>query len=322
MVDYKDYYAILGVDRNAGKEDVSRAYRKLARKYHPDLNKAPEAEEKFKEVSEAYEVLKDPEKRQRYDQLGARWQEGQNYQPPPGWEFQHGQGPRSYGGGEGFDETGFSDFFESLFGGAFQSRGAAMGGGNPFARQGRPADHEATLRISLEEACHGGIKSILLGPKETPAAGGETARPRRLDVKIPPGILPGQRIRLAGQGTPRGDGQRGDLYLRIEVEPHRRFRLDGRNLYADLSLTPWEAALGGKVAAPALNGTVTVTVPKGTQSGQKLRLKGKGMPNPKGEAGDLYVTAQIKVPKRLSRRERELYQALREASAFDPRRPA
>ena len=319
MVEYKDYYAILGVERSAQKEEISRAYRKLARKYHPDLNKAPEAEEKFKEVSEAYEVLKDPEKRRRYDQLGARWKEGQDYQPPPGWEFRQEQGPGPSAGGFSFGEGGFSDFFESLFGGAFQQRGGAMGGGSPFQRQGRPADQEATLRISLEEAYRGGTTSIVLESRESAGGAGQAARPRRLDVKIPPGILPGQKIRLAGQGPQNTDGRRGDLYLRVEVEPHRRFRLEDRDLYTDLALTPWEAALGSQVQVPSLNGTVTLTVPRGTQSGQKLRLKGKGLPNPKGSAGDLYVTAQIKVPKRLSDRERELFESLREASAFDPR---
>lgn len=321
MVEYKDYYATLGVDRSADKEAISRAYRKLARKYHPDLNKAPEAEEKFKEISEAYEVLKDPEKRRRYDQLGARWKEGQDFQPPPGWHFHYEQGPRPSGGGFSFSGEGFSDFFESLFGGAFQQRGAAMGGGGTFARQGPPADHEATLRISLEDAYRGASMSIVLESEEGqgPGGAGDAAGPRRLEVKIPSGILPGQRIRLAGQGARTGDGRRGDLYLRVEVEPHRRFRLEGRDLYTDLALSPWEAALGSQVPVPSLDGSVTLTVPRGTQSGQKLRLKGKGMPNPKGSAGDLYVTAQIKVPKKLSDRERELYEALREASGFDPR---
>jgi curved DNA-binding protein len=317
-VEYKDYYRTLGVPRDASREDIHRAYRKLARKYHPDLNKEAGAEEKFKEIGEAYEVLKDPEKREKYDQLGSRWKEGQDFRPPPGWDFDF---ETPAGGGTRFHGTGadFSDFFESLFGGAFRSGGRPAGRGDPFAGMRPGGDREATLRVSLEEAFRGGARSIVLEPR-----GGEggppSAGPRRLEVKIPPGVLPGQKIRLAGQGASGADGAaRGDLYLKIEIEPHPRFRLDGRHLHTELALSPGEAALGTRVRVPSLNGSVTLTVPKGTQSGQKLRLRGKGMPNPRGAAGDLFAEVRIKVPKRLSRKERELYEELNRVSSFNPR---
>jgi curved DNA-binding protein len=319
-VGYKDYYNALGVARDASQKDIQRAYRKLARKYHPDLNKDPGAEQKFKEVSEAYEVLKDPEKRQKYDQLGSGWREGQDFHPPPGWEnvhYQYGPGPGAgrAGGFWGSSEI-FSDFFESLFGGS-QAGGPQRG---PFARQQQGADHEAALRIRLEDAYRGGTQTLVLEVPEAGPAGGMTRRRKRYDVNIPRGVLPGQKIRLAGQGGQAiGDGRRGDLLLKVEIEPHHRFRLEGRDLHSDLALAPWEAALGTQVAVPTLDGTVTLKVPAGTQSGSKLRLKGKGMPNPKGATGDLYVTVQIRVPKQLSREERELYEKLSRASSFEPR---
>ena len=318
-VEYKDYYKSLGVSRDASRDDIQQAYRKLARKYHPDLNKEPGAEDKFKEISEAYEVLKDPEKRSKYDQLGARWREGQEFRPPPGFDFHFGQRP----GGEGTffhaGEGDFSEFFEGLFGAFGQSpRGA--GGRSPFTGPRRGPDHEAGLRISLEEAYRGGTKSITLDTRTRNPDGSVSGQPKHYDVKIPPGVLPGQKIRLAGQGGEgRNGGPKGDLHLRVEIEPDRRFRLEGRDLYTDLPLTPWEAALGTNVPVPSLDGQVTLKVPKGTQSGQKLRLKGKGMPDPKGSTGDLYVVAQIRVPKRLSPRERELFEQLGNASSFNPR---
>jgi curved DNA-binding protein len=317
-VEYKDYYKTLGVSRDASREDINRAYRKLARKYHPDLNKEAGAEEKFKEINEAYEVLKDPDKRKKYDQLGSRWQEGQDFRPPPGWDFHFEKRPD--GRSQQFYSKGdvFSDFFESLFGGAFHQGPRTTDSREPFTGGRRSANHETTLRISLEEAYRGGTKFITLESQHVSTDGNISVQPKRLEIKIPRGILQGQKIRLAGQGGMEGRTD-GDLYLKIEIDPHPRFRLEGRHLHTDLALTPWEAALGGQVQVPSLDGSVTLTVPKGTQSGQKLRLKGKGMPNPKGVAGDLYVTAKIKVPKRLSRKERELYEKMRKVSSFNPR---
>jgi curved DNA-binding protein len=320
-VGYKDYYRALGVPRGASREDIQRAYRKLARKYHPDLNKAPDAEQKFKEVNEAYQVLKDPEKRQNYDQLGAGWQEGQDFRPPPGWRADFDFGPRS-GSGAGFRgaaEGDFSDFFETLFGGAFRQQSRGAGSREPFMRAG--ADHEGVLRISLEEAFRGGLKTVTLTSREPQRDGTAAAGPKTYDVKIPPGILPGQKIRLAGQGAAgQAEGKRGDLYLKIEIEPHPRLRLEGRDLYMDLPLAPWEAALGAEVQVPTPGGgSVTLTIPKGTQGGQKLRLKNKGMPNAGGKAGDLYAAVQIKVPKSLSQKEREVFEELRRVSTFTPR---
>jgi len=276
-VDYKDYYEALGVERNAGQDDIQRAYRKLARKYHPDLNREPEAEQKFKEVNEAYQVLKDPEKRKAYDQLGAGWQEGQEFRPPPGWQadFNFGAQP-GFGPSGGFQagaEGDFSDFFETLFGGAFRQPYQGPAGRESFARSG--SDHEAVLRISLEEAFRGGMKTVTLTSQTPQANGSVAAEQKTYDVKIPAGILPGQKIRLAGQGgSGLGEGPRGDLYLKIEVEPHPRFRLDDRDIYLNVALTPWEAALGAEVEVRTPAGPVTLKIPKGTQSGQKMRLKG------------------------------------------------
>jgi len=323
-VSYKDYYEALGVSRDASQDEIRKAYRKLARKYHPDLNKASDAEQKFKDVNEAYEVLKDPEKRQKYDQLGARWKEGQDFQAPPGWEgtrFQYGpgSGPHSRGEAWGSEEM-FSDFFSTLFGGGFQQGGGMGGGPEPFARRRAAPDHEATLRISLEEAYRGGTKSVGLTVQE-PGPEGFSTREKRLEVNIPKGVLPGQRIRLAGQGgSAPGAGRSGDLYLKLEFEPHPRFRLRERHIYTDLALTPWEAALGTKITLQTLEGSVNLKIPPGTQSGVKLRVKGKGMPNPKGTPGDFYAVAQIKVPKRLSKKEKELFQKLDEVSSFNPRK--
>ncbi|SFM52857.1 DnaJ C-terminal domain-containing protein [Thermodesulforhabdus norvegica] len=316
-VQYKDYYEILGVPRNATQEEIQRAYRKLARKYHPDVNKEPGAEEKFKEINEAYEVLKDPEKRRRYDQLGAHWKAGQEFRPPPGWDIHFDFGS----GGEGFEdvffggfrgESGFSDFFELLFGGPRRRRahyGGATSGGFTWVRDG--ADREATIRISLEEAYKGCTKTFTI-PGEN----------KTLEVKIPPGVLPGQKIRLAGQGSPGiGGGKSGDLYLTVEIDPHPRYRLEGRDIYVDLPVSPWEAALGATISVDTPDGPLSVRVPPGTQSGQKLRLRGKGMPNPKGSPGDLYAVVQIKVPKHLSPRERELFEELSRISTFNARSP-
>ena len=263
-MEYKDYYKILGVSREAGQDEIKRAYRKLAHKYHPDVSKEPDAERKFKEMKEAYEVLGDPEKRKAYDQLGSGYRQGQSFEPPPEWEFGFGRG--------GFSDIGaeeFSDFFESLFrGGPFGSRersGTAGGKGYPGE------DQHARIEIDLEDAFHGARRRIQVQPAD--AVGRNTGGPKTLDVRIPAGVRDGQQIRLAGQGRQGlARGRPGDLYLEVHIRPHSHYRLEGRDLYLDLPVTPWEAALGASVRVPTLAGPVTMKVPAGAQSGQKLRL--------------------------------------------------
>ena len=325
-VKFRDYYEILGIKRAAGQDEVQRAYRKLARKYHPDVNKASNAEDKFKELSEAYEVLKDPEKRKMYDQLGSNWRSGQDFRPPPGWQT------HDFGQGGGYQEEfhfggggGFSDFFESLFGGAGgfrQARGGAAPGG--FGRGGvlrqAGADHETSIRISLEEAFHGGTKPIILQSRSVNPQGQLDVSEKRYDVKIPPGVLPNQKIRLSGQGQEgTGGGPKGHLYLKVEIEPNPMFSLSGRDITMELPITPWEAVLGAEVRVAALSGSIDLKIPAGSQGGQKLRLRGKGMPNPKGTDGDLYLMIVLKVPTNPSQKELELFEELKKNSTFDPR---
>lgn len=322
-VKFRDYYEVLGVPRTATQEEIQRSYRKLARKYHPDVSKAEGAEDKFKEINEAYEVLKDPEKRKKYDQLGPDWKTGQDFRPPPGWDvhFDFGQagGERSdfQWGGAG----GFSDFFETLFGSRRfrETHGGARRPGGAVWRQAG-ADQEATLRITLEDAFHGATRSVTLQSQTVTPEGRISVQEKTYDVKIPPGILPGQRIRLSGQGSEGlGGGPPGDLYLKIEIEPHPVYRLSGRDITVDLPVTPWEAVLGAEVQIKTPSGPVTLKVPPGTQSGRKLRLRGRGMPNPRGEPGDLFAVVNIMVPTRLSKREKDLYEELQKASSFNPR---
>ena len=305
-VGYRDYYETLGVPRDASNEDIRKAYRKLAREYHPDVNKDPGAEDRFKEVSEAYEVLRDPEKREKYDRLGSNWRQGQDVSgasgfDPGDFDFDFGNGA---GGGSRFEFGGgdFSDLFEGLFGGRSGRRAGGAGRAGFSARGG---DHEATLELSLEEAARGGRKKISLGDG------------RDYDVNIPPGVRDGQRIRLAGEGAEGlGGGRRGDLFLRVRIRPHQRFRRRGDDLYTDLPVTPSEAALGATVPVRTLDGdTVRLKVPGGSSSGRKLRLRGQGMPG-----GDLYATVMIHVPKQLSKDERKAYERLAEVSDFDPRK--
>jgi len=325
-VKYRDYYEILGIKREAGKDEVQRAYRKLARKYHPDVNKASDAEDKFKEINEAYEVLKDSEKRKMYDQLGPNWRSGQDFRPPPGWEtqFDFGKGGAHQAEFQWGGPGGFSDFFESLFGGGGfrQAHSDAVPGG--FGRgavwRQAGADHETTIRISLEEAFRGGTKPIVLQSQVINPKGQLEVQERRYDVRIPPGILPGQRIRLTGQGAEgTGGGPRGDLYLKVEIEPHPVFTLKGRDLHMEAPVSPWEAVLGSEVRLTTISGNIDLKIPPGTQSARKLRLRGKGMPNPKGAPGDLYVTVVVKVPTHPSDKERELFEELRKNSGFNPR---
>jgi curved DNA-binding protein len=309
-VGYRDYYDVLGVPRNASEDDIRRAYRRLARENHPDVNKDPEAEDRFKEISEAYEVLRDPEKREKYDRFGPNWKAGQDVSGAGGFSGFGDGGPDMGGVRFDFGDDGddFSDFFDGLFGsrrgrsgfGGFGRGAGARGAG--FSARG--SDQEATLELSLEEAARGGRRRITLGDD------------RDYEVDIPPGVRDGQRIRLAGEGGQgMGGGPPGDLNLRIRIKPHPRFRVDGRDLHTDLPVAPWEAALGAKVELPTLEGTANVRIPPGSSCGRKLRLRGEGLGD-----GDLYANVQIRVPKELSADERTLFEQLAETSRFDPRR--
>ncbi|MEY2484393.1 MAG: curved DNA-binding protein [Verrucomicrobiota bacterium] len=310
-VEFKDYYETLGVAKTATEDEIRSAFRKLARKFHPDVAKDKKtAEEKFKQINEAYEVLSDPEKRRKYDQLGANWNQPGGFQPPPGWgEQQPGGGFHRYGGGDGgvefeFGGTGFSDFFEAFFGGG---RGkSAFGGG--FGRRPEEAergnDVEADIMVPLEEALHGAKRTVSL--RRSGSNKVETYQ-----VKIPVGVREGQRIRLAGQGEAgeRG-GKSGDLFLRVRLQRHPDFHVEGSNLIHDLKLAPWQAVLGTEVEIRTLEGTIRLKVPPGTQNGQRFRVRGRGLPDSAGARGDLYVVAQIDVPKKISERERELWREL------------
>ncbi len=316
-MEYKDYYKILGVERSADADAIKAAYRKMARKYHPDVSKEAHAEDRFKDLQEAYEVLKDPEKRAAYDQLGSNWRAGQDFRPPPGWGGQDGGG--GFGGADFGGGGGFSDFFESVF---RQQHGGAGGfqGGGGFRSQGE--DSEASIQISLEDAAQGAQREINL---EMPILGPDGRRrreARRLTVKIPKGIREGQRLRMAGQGAPgMGGGPNGDLYLQVHFQTHPKFRVEGADLYHDLHITPWEAVLGAGVEVPTLEGSVRMKIPAGSSSGQKLRLSQKGLPGTGGKvAGDLYAIIQIVVPKSVSDEEKALWTQLGEISSFHPRR--
>ncbi|MFG2660143.1 DnaJ C-terminal domain-containing protein [Streptomyces sp. NPDC048425] len=313
----RDFYEALGVPRNADRDEIQRAYRTLARKYHPDVNKGPGAEDRFKEINEAFSVLSDPEQRARYDRFGEDFRK-----VPEDWEERVGAGAGGGGfrwssaaggprvryattgfgdqGVEGAEDVDFEDLFGSLFGGAGRMRVPG-------------ADQEAELPLTVEEAYRGGRRTVTLaGP----------AGQRRYEVDVPPGITDGQRIRLAGEGgRGGGDGPAGDLYLRVRIQPHPQFRLDGRDVHVQLPVTPWEAALGATVPVPTPSGaTAKVTVPAGSSSGRRLRLRGEGMPGPRGVNGDLYAELRVMVPSQLGDRERELFEELAAVSSFDPRR--
>jgi curved DNA-binding protein len=310
---FKDYYQILGVKRDAAQADIKRAYRKLAHKYHPDVSREPDAEARFKEVGEAYEVLKDPAKRAAYDQFGSSWMSGEDFRPPPDWDA----GFEFHGAGMG---AGFSEFFETLFGGRspFGSAGPAAGAARGGARA-KGEDHHAKIMISVEDAYRGGRRSVQLQMPELDAGGHVVMKRRHLHVTIPQGIVAGQQIRLAGQGGPGvGGGANGDLYLEIEFEPHAQFSVEGRDIHSRLKISPWEAALGARVPVATPGGQVELSVPAGAQSGQKLRLKGRGMPgNP---SGDQYVELRIVAPPANDEKSRALYRQMAEHFGFDPRR--
>jgi curved DNA-binding protein len=313
-VGYHDYYEALGVGRGASAEEIRSAYRRLARENHPDVNKDPGAAERFSEIAEAYEVLRDPEKRERYDRLGAGGPGFRAGQDVSGAQGFGGGGANGFGPGARVDLGGdveFSDFFDSLFGGgrASSARGRRQQTGDGFALRG--GDHEATVELTLEEVARGGKRRFTFDDG------------RDYEVTIPRGVRDGQRIRLAGEGAPGvGGGPSGDLFLRVRLRPHPRFRITGRDLEVDLPVAPWEAALGAKVPVPTLVGPATVKVPAGTSSGRRLRLAGQGMPGPKGAQGDLHAVVKIVVPKKPNRDERKAYQHLAEVSDFDPRSAA
>jgi len=317
-MDFKDYYQILGVAEDATAAEIKSAYRKLARKYHPDVSKEDDAENRFKEVSEAYEVLKDSQKRAEYDELrryGAK-SGYSDFEPPPGWQS---SAEFSGGGFTGADGQAFSDFFESIFGGGRgnfrQSAGAGAGRGG-FAMRGEDVHHR--LPIFLEEAFNGCEKSISMRVPEAGSNGQVVNRQRTLKVKVPAGVKDGQNIRLRGQGSPgMGSGPAGDLFLEIQIAPHPHFRLEGKDIYLNLPVSPSEAALGARVGVPTLAGEVTLTIPAGTRQGKKLRLKGKGLPGK--PAGDQYVIVEIAMPPEQTEKSRELFQALAEELPFNPR---
>jgi curved DNA-binding protein len=332
---FKDYYQALGVDKKASQDDVQRAYKKLARKLHPDVNKEPGAEDRFKELGEAYEVLRDPEKRSKYDRFGHAWKQAEQRTggAPPGWEnvrveygpgFERdfGVGGGGFGGGGGGFEGGDSEAFRSLFEELFGGGGGPFGGAGPrgggFHTAGRRsparrgADNEAELEITLEEAARGGKRKITLAD---PTSGEH----QTLEVNVPPGIRTGKKLRLSGQGSAgHGGAPRGDLLLKVKLRPHPRFRLRGEDLHVDLKVAPWEAALGSEVEVPTLDGEQRVKIPAGTSSGAKIRLRGKGFPSTDGKAGDLFAEVSIVVPKELGERERELYEELAKASSLRP----
>jgi len=309
-LEYKDYYKVLGVSRSASADDIKRAYRKLAREYHPDKNKSAGAEDRFKEINEAHEVLSDPEKRKAYDRLGANWKAGQQFTPPPGWDGFGGGGfgrGRARAGGAGFGGAaggaGFSDFFSQLFGGMGGMGGAGAGFGG-FQDFEEAEDTRAKLSITLEDSYQGAQKPISIGG-------------RTLNVRIPQGVTAGQTIRLAGQGT-----QGGDLLLEIEFAPHPQFKLEGRDVTVVVNIAPWEAALGAKVTVPTLGGSVELNLPANARGGQKLRLKGRGLPAAKasGTPGDQYVQLQIATPPASSDEDRAFYTQMAERFAsFNPR---
>jgi curved DNA-binding protein len=334
-VEFKDYYKALGVERKASHDDIRRAFRSLARKYHPDVAKdKKQAEEKFKEINEAYEVLGDAEKRKKYDDLGTDWQSG--FVP-------HGRGAGepyqsyTYRGGNGeegfeFSGTGFSDFFERFFG-----AGYSRGGGFAHTETEKGQDVEGVLMVTLEEAMHGAVRSVTIrrntvcgechgsgvkGRAVCPVChgGGQVTVTHEHKVKIPPGVRDGQRLRLSGKGEPgAGGGPPGDLYLRVRMASHPDFRVEGGDLYYDLDLAPWEAALGANISVPTLTGPVSIKIPPGTQNGQRLRVKSRGLPGRENEKGDLYVVARVQVPKEITDAEKNLWEQLAKESKFSPR---
>jgi curved DNA-binding protein len=322
-VQYKDYYEILGVPRSASDADIKKAFRKLAREFHPDVAKdKKKAEEKFKEVNEAYEVLGDSEKRKKYDQLGANWKSGAEFRPPPGWENFGGGRPRGRrGGGMNAEEfefhfggTGFSDFFEQVFGSRMRGGADGFGTRGGFAEEDlaeRGRDVEGDIMVTLEEAMHGSVRSVTVQ---------HNSRAETYQVKIPAGVSEGQRLRVPGRGEAgHGGGAAGDLYLRVRLAKHPDFQVEDHNLIYDAAVAPWEAVLGANISVPTLGGQVNIKIPPGTQSGQKLRVRGRGLPDRSGGHGDLIIVTRIEVPQKISESERKLWEELARESGFKPR---
>jgi curved DNA-binding protein len=310
-LEYKDYYQILGVARDATADEIKKAFRRLARKYHPDVSKESNAEMRMKEVNEANAVLSDPEKRTAYDQVGQNFQTGQAFRPPPDWNtgYEFSQGSPS-----GADAANFSDFFSELFGSRMGQRGAA--GGPHFRARGE--DHHAKIMLDLEDTYQGSSRTVTLRAPRLDEQGRMKLTEHTLDVRIPKGVHEGQVIRLAGQGSPGlDDGQPGDLYLEVQFKPHARYRTEKRDVYATLPIAPWEAALGASVNAPLPDGTVEVRIPEGSQSGRKLRLKGRGIPG--STPGDLYLMLEVVLPPAANPKARELYETMARELAFNPR---
>lgn len=329
---YLDYYAVLGIPRTASAEDIKKAFRKLARQYHPDVNQASGAEARFKEINEANEVLSDPAKRKRYDTLGQNWKSGQDFTPPPGFG-----GARGAPGGMPFDFSGaagaggdFSDFFSAIFGdlgGSGRAGRGRRGGANPFAGFSgfgggaaeptftpRGQDFEANLTLSIEDLFNRAPKSVTLQVPTARADGSRARQAKTFNVRIPPGATDGTRIRLSGQGE-RG----GNLYLNLRVAPHPVFQLNGYDLDLTLPIAPWEAVLGAKVHIPTLEGTAALNVPPGSQGGARLRLNEKGLPDKSGSRGDIFVNLRIAIPDHPTPREKALFEQLAEESTFRPR---
>lgn len=311
---FKDYYQTLGVKRDATAEEIKTAFRKLARKYHPDVSKEPDAEQRMKEVNEANAVLSDPEKRAAYDQLGQGYRPGQEFRPPPGWDAGFEFSGRGFSPHEAAD---FSEFFSELFGRMGGDRHAGFRQRDGFHARGE--DHHAKVLLDLEDSLHGATRQISLRVPRLDASGHVAVDTRTLNVKIPKGVRPGQVIRLAGQGTPgAGGAAAGDLLLEVEFRPHARFVVDGADLHLALPVAPWEAALGAVVAVDLPDGTLKVRIPAGTQGGRQLRVRGKGLPgNP---PGDLLLDIRLVLPPADTPRARELYETMARELAFDPRR--
>jgi DnaJ-class molecular chaperone len=347
-VKFKDYYEVLGVPRTASEDDIKKAFRKLARKYHPDVAKLQKgAEEKFKEINEAYEVLGDPEKRKKYDELGANWKSGADFRPPPGWESFGGAFTGAGGRPQGenyefhFGGTGFSDFFEQLFGSRGRD-GRGRRGSDPslFPQEEtgeRGRNIEGDLMVTLEEAIRGSVRTVsvqrpvvcdrcggtgIRGNRSCDLCGGsgQVNKTQDFQVRIPPGVGEGQRLRVPGRGeaVPSG-GTAGDLFLRVRFAKHPDFQVEDHDLICEADLAPWEAVLGTQVSVPTLNGPVQIKIPPGTQTGQRLRVRSQGLPQRGGERGDLFVQIRVQVPKRITDQERSLWEQLARDSRFNPR---
>jgi len=353
-VKFKDYYESLGVSRTASETEIKKAFRRLAREYHPDVAKnKKQAEEKFKEINEAYEVLSDPAKRKKYDELGPNWRAGAEFRPPPGWQGFGGPGGSGRRGARGeefefqFGGTGFSDFFEQLFGSARRGGGQPRGGGSPFGQRGgfgaeetageRGQDIEGDIMVTLEEAMSGSVRSVSVrhgspcptcgGTRQrgrstctTCSGTGEITRTETHQVKIPAGVSEGQRLRIPGRGgAGAGGATAGDLFLRVRLARHPDFEVEDHNLSYQADLAPWEAVLGTSISVPTLAGQVNIKIPPGTHNGQKLRVRGRGLPQRAGAAGDLIVITRIEVPDKLTEEERKLWEQLARTSRFRPR---